>query len=83
MRTNKAEKETEPLVAKSRLVAPDDVDPDGDTPVEAGGFRTDAPTCPQVAFHLLCSQAVLRRRRLGSFDCKTAFLTGRGHDRDI
>ena len=31
----------------------------------------------------MCSQAVLKRRRLGVFDCKTAFLTGKGHDRDI
>ena len=65
------------------MVTPGDVDPDGDIPVEAGGFRTDAPTCPQVAFHLLCSQAVIKKRKLGTFDCKTAFLTGREHDRDI
>ena len=61
----------------------DSVDPDGDTPVEDGGFRTDAPTCPQLAFHMLCSQAVLKRRRLKTFDCKTAFLTGKDHDREI
>ena len=54
VRTNKSDKENE-LIAKSRMVTPGDVDPDGDIPVEAGGFRTDAPTCPQVAFHLLCS----------------------------
>ena len=82
VRTNKSEKEDE-LIAKSRMVTPGDVDPDGDIPVEAGGFRTDAPTCPQVAFHLLCSQAVINKRRIGTFACKTAFLTGREHDRDI
>jgi hypothetical protein len=83
VRTNKNVKEEGELMAKSRIVTPGDVDPDGDLPIEDGGFRTDAPTCPQVGFHLLCSQAVLKKRRLGSFDCKTAFLTGKDHDRDI
>ena len=83
VRTNKNKQEDGPLEAKSRIVTPGDVDPDGDIPVEDGGFRTDAPTCPQVAFHLLCSQAVLKKRRLGTFDCKTAFLTGKEHDREI
>ena len=32
------------LEAKSRLVLPGDVDPDGDKPIEEGGDRTDAPT---------------------------------------
>ena len=82
VRTNKA-KEGEPLQPKSRIVTPGDVDPDGEKPVEDGGFRTDAPTCPQIAFHYLCSQAVLKKRKLGSIDCKTAFLTGKEHDRDI
>ena len=71
------------LEAKSRIVTPGDVDPDGDIPYEDGGFRTDAPTCPQLAFHMLCSQAVIKKRRLKTFDCKTAFLTGKEHDRDI
>ena len=31
------------LQAKSRLVTPGDVDPDGAKPVEEGGVRTDAP----------------------------------------
>ena len=64
-------------------MTPGDVDPDGERPVEDGGFRTDAPTCPQLAFHILCSLTVRRRRRMGTFDCKTAFLTGKQHDRDI
>ena len=71
----KPKKDDKELIPKSRIVTPGDVDPDGDIPVEAGGFRTDAPTCPQAAFHLLCSQAVLKKRKLGTFDCKTAFLT--------
>ena len=83
VRTNKNKEENGDLEAKSRIVTPGDVDPDGDIPVEAGGFRTDAPTCPQIAFHLLCSQACLKKRQLGTLDCKTAFLTGRKHDRDI
>ena len=83
VRTNKNKDDAGPLEAKSRIVTPGDVDPDGDIPVEDGGFRTDAPTCPQLAFHMLCSQAVLRKRKLGTFDCKTAFLTGKEHDRDI
>ena len=83
VRTNKNKEEHGSLEAKSRIVTPGDVDPDGDVPVEDGGFRTDAPTCPQVAFHMLCSQAVLKKRRLGTFDCRTAFLTGKDHDREI
>ena len=71
------------LEAKSRLVIPGHVDPDGDIPVEDGGFRTDAPTAPQLAFHLMCSFAARYRWRLKTFDCKTAFLTGKSHDRDI
>ena len=83
VRTNKNKEEDAELLAKSRIVTPGDVDPDGEIAVEDGGFRTDAPTCPQIAFHLLCSQSVLKKRRLGTFDCKTAFLTGKEHDRDI
>ena len=49
------------LEAKSRLVIPGHVDPDGDIPVEDGGFRTDAPTAPQLAFHLMCSFAARYR----------------------
>ena len=82
VRTNKSETDDE-LIAKSRIVTPGDVDPDGEITVEDGGFRTDAPTCPQMAFHLLLSYTVRRKWKLGSFDCKTAFLTGKGHDRDI
>ena len=82
VRTNKSENEEE-LIAKSRIVTLGDVDPDGEITVEDGGFRTDVPTCPQMTFHLLLSLTVRRRWKLGSFDCKTAFLTGKGHDRDI
>ena len=52
VRTNKSEAEDE-LIVKSRIVTPGDVDPDGEITVEDGGFRTDAPTCPQMAFQLL------------------------------
>ena len=82
VRTNKSKKETE-LIAKSRIVVPGDVDPDGDIAVEEGGFRTDAPTAPQLAFHLLCSNAVRRKWRLRTFDVKTAFLSGKQHNREI
>ena len=34
------------LEAKSRFVVPGHVDPDGEVPVEEGGFKTDAPTAP-------------------------------------
>ena len=82
VRVNKSETDDE-LIAKSRIVTPGDVDPDGEITVEDGGLRTDAPTCPQMAFHLLLSYTVRRKWKLGTFDCKTAFLTGKGHDRDI
>ena len=51
VRTNK-DKTDATLIPKSRIVAPGHVDPDGDIPVEDGGFRTDAPIAPQLAFHL-------------------------------
>ena len=52
------------LQAKSRLVIPGDVDPDGAKPIEEGGFCTDAPTSPQLALHLLFSRAVRSGWRL-------------------
>ena len=39
------------LEAKCRMILPGDCDPDGDKPVEEGGYRIDAPTCAQIAFH--------------------------------
>ena len=81
MRTNKNKDEDGPLEAKSRIVTPGDVDPDGHLAVEDGGFKTDAPTCGQLGLNLLFSLAVRRRWLLGTFDCKTAFLTGKDHDR--
>jgi hypothetical protein len=71
------------LQSKSRIVVPGDVDPDGDDAVEDGGFRTDAPTAPQLAFHLLMSYAVRFKWRLRTFDVKTAFLSGKEHNREI
>ena len=73
VRTNKNKDPLSDLIAKSRLVVPGDVDPDGDVAVEEGGFRTDAPTAPQLAFHLLRSNAVRRKWWLKTFDVKTAF----------
>ena len=69
--------------AKSRVVVPGDVDPDGDKPREDGGFRTDAPTCPQIALHLLFSKAVRARWKLKTFDVSSAFLSGEKQTRDI
>ena len=51
--------------------------------VEEGGFRTDAPTAPQLAFHLLCSNAVRRQWWLKTFDVKTALLSGKAQSREI
>ena len=84
VRTDKSKTgKEEDLQAKSRIVVPGDVDPDGETAVEEGGFRTDAPTAPQLAFHLLCSYAVRRQWWLRTFDVSTAFLSGKAHNREI
>ena len=82
VRTNKA-KDPGHLVAKSRIVFPGDVDVDAGKLPEDGGFRTDSPTSPQVAFHLLCSEAVQRHWKLTTFDVKTAFLSGEQQEREI
>ena len=74
---------TADLIPKSRLVTPGDVDLDGDILVEAGGFKTDAPTASQLSFHLMCSMAARKKWRQRTFDCKPAFLTGRDHDREL
>ena len=68
---------------KSRIVFPGDVDVDSGKMPEDGGFRTDSPTVPQVAFHLLCSEAAQRGWNLGSFGVKTAFLSGEAQSREI
>ena len=82
VRTNKA-KDPTTLMPKSRIVFPGDVDVDSGKLPEDGGFRTDSPTAPQVAFHLLCSEAAQRGWKLGSFDVKTAFLSGEAQSREI
>ena len=51
VRTDKNQMEGD-LHAKSRMVLPGDVDPDGEKPLEAGGIRTDAPTSSQLASHV-------------------------------
>ena len=61
--TNKSNQPGE-LEAKSRVVLPGDVDPDGHLPIEEGGFRTDAPTTTQLAFHVFCSNCVRRRWKI-------------------
>ena len=71
------------LEAKSRLVIPGDVDPDGAKPIEEGGFRTDTPTSPQLALHMLFSRAVRNGWRLRTFDVTAAFLSGESQTRDI
>ena len=82
VRTNKSKSDDE-LLAKSRLVLPGHVDPDKSKPLEDGGFRTDAPTAPQLGLHILLSKAVRNRWRLRTFDVKTAFLSGEEHGREI
>ena len=52
VRTNKNNDYDGRLEPKSRIVTPGDMGPDGHLSVEDGGFKTDAPTCPQTAFHL-------------------------------
>ena len=66
----------ENLCAKCRMILLGDCDLDGDKPIEEGGFRTDAPTCPQISFHCFCSNSVRRKWKIRSFDVSTAFLTG-------
>ena len=82
VRTNK-NKDPADLLPKSRIVFPGDVDVDAGKLPEDGGFRTDSPTSPQVAFHVLCSEAVIRGWRLATFDVKTAFLSGDTQEREI
>ena len=67
------------LIAKSRMCLPGDVDPDGNKCLEEGGFRTDSPTSPQVAFHCFCSNATRRQWEICSFDVSAAYLTGDRH----
>ena len=82
VRTDKSEGKAD-LKAKSRMVLPGDVDPDGEKPLEDGGIRTDAPTSSQLAFHIFCSNAVRRQWRMKSFDVSTAFLHGDKQEREI
>ena len=60
-----------------------DVDLDGDKQIEAGGYRIDAPTTLQIAFHILCSNAVRRKWPICSFDVSTAFLWGDEQTREL
>jgi hypothetical protein len=82
VRTNK-DKDPTTLTPKSRVVFPGDVDVDSGKLPEDGGSRTDSHTAPQVAFHLLCSEAAQRGWKLGSFDVKTAFPSWESQSREI
>lgn len=81
--TNKNKDVNGMLEANARLVTPGDVEPDGGIPVEDGGFRTDAPSCPQLAVISFGSLTVHKKPRMRTFDCKAVFLTDNTHDRDI
>ena len=78
MRTDKNEKTPElpELNAKSRLVVPGHVAP-------VGEVRTDAPVTPQQSLHLTLSTAANHRWRIGSFDVKDAFLSGKNNPRKL
>ena len=65
------------------MILPGDADPDGDKCIEEGGFRTDPPTCAQIAFHCFCSNAVRRKLVICSFDVSTAYLTGDKQRREL
>ena len=65
------------IIAKSRLVMPGDVHPDGAKPPECGGVRTDAPCASQLAIHILFSVAARYRMELGAFDVGNAYLSGK------
>ena len=41
------------ILKRNQELVPEHVDPDGEIPVEEGGLKTDAPTTPQLAFHIL------------------------------
>ena len=56
---------------------------DGEIPVEEGGLKTDAPTAPQLAFHILLSKAVRSQWKLNTLDCKSAFLAGKQTVREL
>ena len=73
--TNKSKDGSE-LIAKSRMVIPGHVDPDGEKLVDEGGFRTDAPTASQTSLHLFLSPAVRSKWLIESFDVNNACLFG-------
>ena len=78
VRTNKNDKNPElaDLKAKSRMVVPGRVAPEGEV-------RTDAPVTPQQSLHLTLSQAANSRWRIGTFDVKDAFLSGKKNPRKL
>ena len=77
VRTNKNEKNVLfELKAKSRLVVPGHVAPDGEV-------RTDAPVTPQQSLYISLSLSANHRWRIGSFDVKDAFLSGKKNPRKL
>lgn len=54
----------------------------GGLPVADLGFRTGAPSCPQVAVRFLCGVTEHRQRKLEPLDCAPALLTGQDPERE-
>lgn len=69
MRTNRA-KDPGLLEVKSRLVIPGDVDP------EDCGFRTDAPTAPQIVIYVAFQFGAKYGWKIHAFDVGNAYLSG-------
>ncbi len=76
VRTNKA-KEGEPLEARSRIVVPGHLDQD------LGSVRSDAPTAPQLALHMMMQVAATFKWKLQAFDVEAAFLNGVPLEREL
>ena len=77
VRTNKALAGSKELSAKSRIVLPGHLDPDG------GLVRTDAPTTQMSAVRMAIVLGLSKGWKFLLFDVATAFLSGREVDRDL
>ena len=64
------------LKATSRLVVPGHVAPEGEV-------RTDAPVTPQQSLHVSLHMAANNHWRIGTFDVKDAFLSGKQNLRKL
>ena len=78
VRTDKGEKGV--LKAASRLVVPGHLQ---DGSPQEGGERTNAPTAPQLEFHLLMAIAASFHWILRVFDVSSAFLRGDAMDAEV